>query len=179
MSFAKIFSTVALYVMLQKMFLTSKFSYLLFFFQPARAPLGIANRWKTINNNPPGSIKLSNQVFLGWKNARPKTILLSQTSMFWLFFIQFSFAKSHTILLSQTSMFWLFFIQFSSAKSHTTESTLVECNKNSINNSMTPRPQILSAGFERFLSSKQKNTDILLEFSELTFLNRLWLLGSL
>jgi hypothetical protein len=44
---------------------------------------------------------------------------------------------------------------------------------------MTPRPQILSAGFERFLSSKQKNTDILLEFSELTFLNRLWLLGSL
>ncbi len=30
------------------------------------------------------------------KNARPKTILMSQTSMFWLFFIQFSLAGSNT-----------------------------------------------------------------------------------
>jgi hypothetical protein len=63
----------------------------------------------TLNSNPPGQIKLSSQSTAGvrlccafYQPLHPvqkcwaKTILLSQTCMFCLFFIQFVFAGSHT-----------------------------------------------------------------------------------
>jgi hypothetical protein len=70
---------------------------------------GTANRWETTNSNPPGPIKLSSQSTAGVRfccafylpqhpvqKCWAKTVVLSQTSMFWLFFIQFSFAGPHT-----------------------------------------------------------------------------------
>ncbi len=92
-----------------KRFLESKFGYLPFSNPTQKTKTGTANRWETTNSNPPGLIKLSSQSTAGvrfccafYQPQHPvqkcwaKTIVLSQTSMFWLFFIQFSFAGPHT-----------------------------------------------------------------------------------
>ncbi len=93
-----------------KILLTSKFSYLLFSNPTCKTPTGTANGWEeTTNSNPPGPIKLSNRSTAGgrlccgfyWplhlvRKCWVKTILLSQTIMFWLFFIKFSFAGPQT-----------------------------------------------------------------------------------
>ncbi len=44
-----------------KIFLTSKFSYLLFSNPTHGTKTGTTNRWETTNSNPPGPIKLSSQ----------------------------------------------------------------------------------------------------------------------
>ncbi len=72
---------------------------------------GSTYRWETINNNPLGPIKLCNQSTIGVRlscayyqpqhyvnTCLARTILLSQTFMFWLFFIQF-FLQGHILNL--------------------------------------------------------------------------------
>ncbi len=49
----------------KKIFLTSKFSYLLFSNPTLEVKTGTAKRWETTNNNPPEPIKLSNQPTAG------------------------------------------------------------------------------------------------------------------
>jgi hypothetical protein len=93
-----------------KIFLTSKFSYLPFFNHTHKNKTGTANSWETTNSKPPGTITMIGQSQTGsgsqiifitlffWqgldfavpftslsklcKNVGPKTILLSQPSMF-------------------------------------------------------------------------------------------------
>jgi hypothetical protein len=69
-----------------KIFLTPKFSYLLFYQTPPSFPPKIKtkpiSRWETTNSNPPGPT-----VQKCW--GKPKSTVLSQTGIFWLFFIQF------------------------------------------------------------------------------------------
>ncbi len=105
-----------------KIFLTSKCSYIYFFLTPPiKTKTGIANRWETTNskttwtnhydwpNHAAGAVFItffSVQVLIFavpltslsklWKISGHKTILLRQTGIFSLFFIEFSFAGSHT-----------------------------------------------------------------------------------
>ncbi len=64
-SCSKSISSHACYVTLQKTFLTSKFSYLLFSNPTHQTKTGTANRCDTTNSNPPGPIKLSSQSTAG------------------------------------------------------------------------------------------------------------------
>jgi hypothetical protein len=85
-----------------KISLTCKFTFLLFPTPPVKSKTGTANRWETSNKNSPGPIKLSSQSTAGVRlcsvfyqpqqtvqKCWAKTILLSQTRMSGLFFIQF------------------------------------------------------------------------------------------
>jgi hypothetical protein len=85
-----------------KIFLTFKFSNLLFSNPSHKTKTGTANRWETTSSNPPWPIKLSSQSIAGVRfccafyqpqktvqKCWAKTILLSQSGMLWLFLIQF------------------------------------------------------------------------------------------
>ncbi len=99
-----------------KILLTSK----LFFNPTCKSQTGTANAWEeTTNSNPPGPIKLSSRSTAGGRLCcafcRPlhlvrkcwvKTILLSQTIMFWLFFIQFSL-QGHRLSTGGVALRWL------------------------------------------------------------------------
>ncbi len=84
------------------LFLTSKYRYLLFSNPTHKTKSGTANRWETTNSNAPGPIKLSgkSQQMLGFavpfKMLGQNHVLQSQTGIFWLLFVQFSFAEPHT-----------------------------------------------------------------------------------
>jgi hypothetical protein len=112
-------------VTLQKIFFTSKFSYVLFCNPTHETETGTANRWGTTSSKPPGPIIMTGSIRntdqqldhiyyifnllrqpaqLSWA----KTISLSQMGIRWIF---------HS--LSQTGIRWFFFIQFYSAGSHT------------------------------------------------------------
>jgi hypothetical protein len=84
-------SSGAQHVTLQKIFLTSKFSYLLFSNPTHKTKTGTANRWETTNSNLPRPIIMiglseigssSQSSLAGVQNCRAKTILLTQASMF-------------------------------------------------------------------------------------------------
>jgi hypothetical protein len=77
-----------------KMFLISKFSYLLFSNSTGKTKTGTGNKWKTINSKPSGPIREWQSYHIHYtllqkaslrklcQNACPKSILLSQTSIF-------------------------------------------------------------------------------------------------
>jgi len=92
-----------------KIFLTSKFYYLLFPNPIHKEKTRTANRWETANRNPPGAIKHSSQWRAGVRlccamlpasansaKCWARTILLSQTGMVSHFFIPFIFLQGHT-----------------------------------------------------------------------------------
>jgi hypothetical protein len=84
-------------------------SYLLFSNSTHKTKTEIANRWESSYSNQPRPIKLCSQLIVGVglyctfhhpqktvKKCWATTILLSQTDMFCLFFVQFYFAGSPT-----------------------------------------------------------------------------------
>jgi len=57
----KSISSGAQYVTLRKIFFTSKFSFVLFGNPTNKTETGVANRWGTTNNKPPGPIIMMSQ----------------------------------------------------------------------------------------------------------------------
>jgi hypothetical protein len=108
-------------VPLEKIFPRSKFSYLLFSNPTHRTKTGAANRWETTNSKAPGPIIMIDQSETGSSSQ----IILLRSSLAGVrlccAFHQPRETKcwAKTILLSQTGMFSLFFIQFECAGSHT------------------------------------------------------------
>ncbi len=103
-----------------KILLASKFSYLLFSNPTCKTQTGTANACEeTTNSNPPGPMKLSSRSTAGGRlccafyqplhlvgKCWVKTILLSQTIMLWLFFIQFSL-QGHRLITGGVALRWL------------------------------------------------------------------------
>jgi hypothetical protein len=96
-----------------KIFFTSKFSYLLFCNPTHQTETGTANRWGTTSSKPPGPI-----IMMGESETvtRSQIIYITLFSVVCCAFytpphtVQLCWAK--TVFLSQTSTFWVFFIEF-------------------------------------------------------------------
>ncbi len=106
----------AQYVALQKCFLHSSLVLFFFFIPTHKIKTGTANRWETINSKPPGPITMIGQSETQGAAVRAYLLhsSLASVRLCCVFYqrqhtVHKCWAK--TILLSQTSMFWIFFIQ--------------------------------------------------------------------
>jgi len=103
-------------VALQKCFLHSSLVLFFFFIPTHKIKTGTANRWETIDSKPPGPITMIGQSETQGAAVRAYLLhsSLASVRLCCVFYqrqhtVHKCWAK--TILLSQTSMFWLFFIQ--------------------------------------------------------------------